>query len=178
MPGGIHAGTMRVMFSYDRFLLGNVSLGARFGFAFGGAPQDFFPMHFEARGTYYFGNVTEGRSRFMPFIALGVGLAQVDTNAPVQMVDCLPEAVDACLETPEVNEQLIDPENGAARLRNLDAYKSLGTVFANVSPGIMIALTRELSAVGNVGVLLMTDAEAATSLVLNLQPSLGVVLGF
>jgi hypothetical protein len=176
VPGGIHTGTMRVMFSYERFLLDNLSLGARFGFAFGGAPQDFFPMHFEARGSYYFGNVAEGRSRFVPFVALGVGLAQVDTNAPVQMVDCV--AIEPCLEAPEVNEQLIDPENGAARLRNLDAYKSLGTVFANVSPGIMVALTRELSAVGNVGVLLMTDSEAATSLVLNLQPSLGVVLGF
>ena len=100
----------------------------------------------------------------------------MDTNAPVQMVDCV--AVEPCLDAPEVNEQLIDPENGAARLRNLDAYKSLGRVFANVSPGIMFALTRELSAVGNVGVLLMTDSEAATSLVLDLQPSLGIMLGF
>jgi hypothetical protein len=178
VPGGIHSGTLRVMFSYERFLLENVSLGARFGFAFGGAPQDFFPLHFEARGTYYFGNVTQGRSRFIPYVALGVGLAQVDTNAPVQMVDCLPDAVDACLDAPEVNEQLVDPDNGAARLRNLDAYKSLGRVFANISPGIMFAITREVSAVGNVGVLLMTDSEAATTLVLNVQPSLGVVLGF
>jgi hypothetical protein len=178
VPGGIHAGTLRVMFSYDRFLLENLSLGARFGFAFNGAPEDFFPLHFEARGTYYFGNVTQGRSRFTPYVALGFGLAQVDTKVPVQMVDCLPDAIQECLDAPEVNEQLIDPDTGAARLRNLDAYKSLGTVFGNVSPGIMVALTREISAVGNVGVLLMTDAEAATSLVLNLQPSLGVVLGF
>jgi len=54
----------------------------------------------------------------------------------------------------------------------------LGTVFGSVSPGIMIALSRELSAVGNLGLLLMTDSEAATTLVLDLQPSLGVVLGF
>ncbi|HWO10761.1 MAG TPA: hypothetical protein VNN80_14810 [Polyangiaceae bacterium] len=178
VPGGIKAGTLRVMFSYDRFLLENLSLGARFGFAFNGAPEDFFPLHFEARGTYYFGNVTQGRSRFTPYVAVGIGLAQVDTKVPVQIVDCLPDSVPECLAAPEVNEQLIDPETGAARVRDLDAYKSLGTVFGNISPGIMVALTREISAVGNIGVLLMTDSEAATSLVLNLQPSLGVVLGF
>jgi len=178
VPGGFHSGTMRVMFSYDRFLLDSLSLGARFGFAFSGAPDGFFPLHFEARGTYYFGNVTQGRSTFVPYIAAGFGLAQVDSKVPVEMVDCRPEAIQACTDAPAVDEQLIDPEDGAARLRTLDAYKSLGTVFANISPGMMIALTRELSAVANVGVLLMTDQQRSTSLVINVQPSLGLALGF
>lgn len=178
VPGGLHSGTMRVMFSYDRFLLENVSLGARFGFAFSGAPDGFFPLHFEARGTYYFGNVTQGRSLFVPYFAVGFGLAQVDSKVPVQMVDCLPDAVDACLATPAVNDQLISPDGGAARLRTLDAYKSLGTVFATISPGMMVALGKQLSLVANVGVLLMTDEQRSTSLVINLQPSLGLGLGF
>jgi hypothetical protein len=178
VPGGFHAGTMRVMFSYDRFLLENVSLGARFGFAFSGAPDGFFPLHFEARGTYYFGNVTQSRSRFVPYVAVGFGLAQVDSKVPVQMVDCLPEALMACQQAPEVNAQLINPNGGAARLRTLDAYKSLGTVFGTVSPGLMVAISKELSAVANLGVLLMTDEQQSTSLVINLQPSLGVELGF
>jgi hypothetical protein len=169
---------MRVMFSYDRFLLENVSLGARFGFAFSGAPDGFFPLHFEARGTYYFGNVTQSRSRFVPYVAVGFGLAQVDSKVPVQMVDCLPEALQACQTAPEVNEQLINPNGGAARLRSLDAYKSLGTVFGTVSPGLMVSISKELSAVANLGVLLMTDEQQSTSLVINLQPSLGVELGF
>jgi hypothetical protein len=178
VPSGFHAGTMRVMFSYDRFLIDSVSLGARFGFAFSGAPDDFFPLHFEARGTYYFGNLTQGRSRIVPYVAAGFGLAQVDSKVPVQMVDCLPDAIQQCQSAPQVNEQLINPNGGAARLRTLDAYKSLGTVFGTISPGVMVALTRELSAVGNVGVLLMTDEQASTSLVINLQPTLGVELGF
>jgi hypothetical protein len=169
---------MRVMFSYDRFLLDSLSLGARFGFAFSGAPDGFFPLHFEARGTYYFGNVTQGRSTFVPYIAAGFGLAQVDSKVPVEMVDCRPESVDTCVQAPAVDEQLIDPDGGSARLRTLDAYKSLGTVFANISPGMMIALSRELSVVANVGVLLMTDEQRSTSLVVNLQPSLGVEVGF
>jgi hypothetical protein len=164
------------MFSYERFLLENLSLGARFGFAFGGAPDGFFPLHFEGRGTYYFGNVTEGRSTFIPYVAAGLGLAQVDSKVPVQMVDCVD--VDLCLAAPEVNEDLVDPNDGAARLRTLDAYKSLGTVFATISPGLMVAVSKQLSAVGNIGVLLMTDSQQSTSLVIDLQPSLGVQLGF
>jgi hypothetical protein len=178
VSGGFHAGTMRVMFSYDRFLLENVSLGARFGFAFSGAPDGFFPLHFEARGTYYFGNVTQGRSRFVPYVAVGAGLAQVDSKVPVQMVDCLPTAIVACTTYPQVDEQLVNPNGGAARLRTLDAYKSLGTVFGSLSPGLMVAVSKELSAVANLGVLLMTDQENSTSLVIDVQPSLGVELGF
>jgi hypothetical protein len=178
VPGGIHAGTLRVLLSYDRFLADNLSLGARFGFAFAGVPDGGFPIHFEARGTYYFGNVTQSRSRFVPYVALGFGLAQVDSKVPVQMVDCNQDRVDDCLAAPQVDEQLIDPETGLARLRTLDAYKSLGTVFATVSPGVLIALTDKLSAVGNVGVLLMTEKESSTSLVLDLEPTLGVMLGF
>lgn len=177
VPGGLHAGTMRVLFSYDRFVLDNVSLGARFGFAFSGAPDGFFPLHFEARGTYYFGNVTQGRSTIVPYVAVGFGLAQVDSKVPVQMVDCLPDAIANCQAAPEVNEQLVDPETGAARLRTLDAYQSLGTVFGTFSPGVMVALSKQVSAVANVGVLLMTD-EQQSSIVLNLQPTLGVELGF
>jgi hypothetical protein len=177
VPGGLHAGTMRVLFSYDRFLLENVSLGARFGFAFSGAPDGFFPLHFEARGTYYFGNVTQGRSTIVPYLALGFGLAQVDSKVPVEMVDCRPEALAMCQAAPAVNEALVDPNSGAARLRTLDAYQSLGTVFGTFSPGVMVALSRQLSAVANVGVLLMTDQQQST-IVLNLQPTLGVELGF
>ncbi len=178
VPGGLHAGTLRVLFTYDRFLLENLSLGARFGFAFNGTPEGFFPLHLEARGTYYFGNVTQGRSRFVPLVAVGFGLAQVDSKVPVEIVDCRPEAIDECLDADQVDENLIDPDTGAARLRTLDAYKSLGQVFAVVSPGLLVAITKELSAVANVGLLLMTEEEQSSSLVLTLQPSLGVMLGF
>ena len=176
VPGGITLGTMRVMFSYDRFLSENISLGARFGFAFNGVPSGFFPLHFEGRGTYYFGNVTQGRSTFVPLVAAGVGLAEVDSKTPVEMVDCVD--IENCLAAPEVNEALIDPVNGAARLRTLDAYKSLGTLFFTVSPGLMVAVSKNLSVVANVGVMLMTEKEQSSSLVLNLQPSLGMMLGF
>lgn len=183
VAGGPHLGTLRAMLSYERFLLDNVSLGVRFGFAFSGAPEDFLPLHFEGRGTYYFSDVTRGQSTFVPYLALGAGVAQVDSRAEVEMVDCLPDAVADCLAAPAVNESLIDrdgdgPDDGAARLRTLDAYKSFGTVFGTVSPGLMLALSRELSAVVNLGVLLMTEEGSSSSLIVNFQPTLGLALGF
>lgn len=177
VSSGLHLGTMRALFSYDRFLLDRLSLGVRFGFAFSGAPDGFFPLHFEGRGAYYFGDVTRRRSTFVPYIALGFGVAQVDSKVDVQMVECKPEAVDQCLAAPAVTADLIAPE-GPARLRTLDAYKSLGSVFATLSPGIMISLSKELSAVVNAGVLLMTEEQRSTALIVNLQPSLGLQLGF
>ena len=178
VTGGLHLGTMRALFSYDRFLTDNISLGVRFGFAFSGAPDGFFPLHFEGRGTYYFGDMIRGRSRFVPYLAIGAGVAQVDTRVPVEMVDCRPEQVMRCLGSTEVNQGLIDPTTGSARLRTLDAYKSLGKVFATIAPGLTVKLTKEVSGVANLGVLLMTEERSSTSLILDFQPSAGLVLGF
>ncbi len=177
VASGLHLGTMRAMISYDRFLLDNLSLGVRFGFAFSGAPDGFFPLHFEGRGTYYFTDVAKGASMWAPYFAVGFGLAQVDSRSEVEMVDCRPESVDECVGSPSVNQQLIDPEDGAARLRTLDAYKTLGQVFGSVSPGLMVAFSTELSGVANLGVMLMTE-EQAKAIVVNFQPSLGLALGF
>jgi hypothetical protein len=42
----------------------------------------------------------------------------------------------------------------------------------------MVKLSKQLSGVINLGVLLMTEERASTSLIIDLQPSAGVVLGF
>lgn len=180
VPGGIHTGTMRVMLSYDRFVFERLSLGVRFGFAFSGAPEDFLPLHFEGRGTYYFGNLPRGRSSLVPYVALGFGLAQVDSKAAVEIVDCdKPDRVQECVNSPRVDDVLVAGDgSGPARLLTLDAYKSLGSLFATVSPGLMLAFTKELSGVVNLGVLLMTEKSSSSSLIVNLQPSLGLALGF
>lgn len=178
VASGLHMGTMRVMLAYDRFLFDRFSLGVRFGFAFSGAPEDFFPLHLEGRGTYYFGDLTRGLSTFVPYVAAGFGLAQVDSRVEVQMVDCLPDQVASCQAAAQVDEGLVDPDTGAARLRTLDAYRSLGSVFGVLSPGLMIAFSRTTSIAFNVGLLLMTEEDSSASLLLSLQPSAGLTLGF
>ena len=178
VTSGFHPGTMRVMLSYERFLLDQFSLGVRFGFAFSGAPEDFFPLHFEGRATYYFADVTRGRSTFAPYVALGFGLAQVDSRVEVEMVDCLPDQLDVCQQATQVDQGLVDPETGAARLRTLDAYKTLGKAFGTIAPGLTIKLSRKASAVVNLGVLLMTEENNSSAIIFALQPSLGLAIGF
>ena len=177
VSSGVHRGTMRAMASYERFVMPELSVGVRFGFAFGGAPEDFFPMHFEGRATYYLGDVTTKSSMFIPYLALGAGLAQVDSRVEVEMVDCSLGSEQRCQQFPGVSEGLLGGDNPAARLRTMDAYKSFGTAFGAVSPGLMIAITDKVSAVVNVGVLLMTERDRAESLILSLQPSVGIAAG-
>ncbi len=177
VSSGVHQGTMRVMASYERFVMTELSVGARFGFAFGGAPEDFFPMHFEGRGTYYLGDVTTGSSTFVPYLSIGAGLAQVDSRVEVEMVDCSLGSQERCQQFPGVSEGLLGGDNPAASLRTLDAYKSFGTFFGSISPGVSIAITRKVSAVVNLGVLLMTERDSADALIFSFQPSLGISAG-
>lgn len=174
---GVHQGTMRVMASYERFVSSSLSVGARFGFAFGGAAEDFFPLHFEGRGTYYFSDLTRGKISFAPYVALGAGLAQVDSRVEVAMVDCRAGREADCQSYPTVSPGLLDETNGFATLRNLQAVKSLGTIFGSIAPGVMIGITDKLSGVLNVGLMLMTDQEQASEVIIAIEPSLGLAIG-
>jgi hypothetical protein len=143
-----------------------------------GAPDGFFPLHFEARGTYHFGDVPNGRDLFIPYVALGVGAAEVDSKASVSMVDCEPGAQQQLCRNADLTTGLVDPDDGLANVRTLDAYKSLGNAFVLLSPGVRVALGDNLAAVGNLGLLLMTEKEASSGVFLSLQPSVGATLGF
>lgn len=178
VAGGFHSSTLRVLLSYERFITNEISLGGRFGFAFAGAPDGFFPLHFEARGTYYFGDVPNGRDLFVPYVALGVGAAEVDSKASVSMVDCDPGEQQQLCENAPLTTGLVDPDDGIASVRTLDAYKSLGNAFVLLSPGVRVSLGDNLAAVGNLGLLLMTEKEASSGVFLSLQPTVGATLGF
>jgi hypothetical protein len=177
---GFHSSTMRALLTYERFVTDEISLGARVGFAFGGAPEDFFPLHFEARGTYYFGPIPESRVLFVPFVALGVGAAQVDSKASATIVECREGAEEFCTSDPPapVNTGFLDPMSGGGRLRTIDAYKTLGKAFIVVSPGARFLLADNLAVMANLGLMLMTEEEQSSSVFLTLQPSVGANFGF
>jgi hypothetical protein len=177
VAGGFHSSTLRVLLSYERFVTNEISLGGRFGFAFAGAPEGFFPLHFEARGTYYFGDVPNGREMFIPYVALGIGAAEIDSKASVSLVDCNPGQEQLCQNAP-LNTGLVDPDTGLARVRTIDAYKSLGNAFVLLSPGVRVALGDNIAAVGNLGLILMTEKEASSGVFLSVQPTVGATLGF
>lgn len=161
---GFRMATMRVMASYDRWF-GRFAAGARVGFAFGGAPEDFNPLHLEVRALYSMRR-DPLRQRLRPYLGLMAGLAQADPKSKTRVVDCTdasPNCEDASLE------ELAAPGNfpGAAEL-SLDAYRTGSTVFFGPALGVIYAFSNEQAMQLNVNAMFPD---------LVVQPSLGYVMG-
>jgi len=152
-------GTMRLMASYDRALLDNVSAGVRVGYAFGGGPQPasataFLPLHFEVRGTYWFGANPFAKEGLRPYVHVGGGVAQVDAKVPVQV-------------------RAVNPNDGNSYILNVDAWQKLGTGFVTAGGGLAFALSPTLALQANLNAMLMLGNSGFV-----IQPSLGAVTGF
>jgi hypothetical protein len=124
--GGFTLATERVLFGYDRVLGQNFTVGARLGYALGGAPQrpggtGFMPIHAEARAAYWFGNNPFARSGFRFFILAAGGMAEVDASVPVDVF-----ANAAAYPNNSQNER---------------AWKHTGQGFAALGGGTMFAFT-------------------------------------
>jgi hypothetical protein len=123
VAGGFTLSTTRVLLAYDRVIAANVSLGARVGYAFGGAPiapgaKAFFPAHIEARGAYWFGSDPFVRIGFRPYVVLAVGAAQFDGKVAVKADS---------LATPMVRT-------------DLEAWKKVGIGFGAAGFGLMYGI--------------------------------------
>ncbi|HLV67252.1 MAG TPA: hypothetical protein VKY73_15630 [Polyangiaceae bacterium] len=126
--------TMRVLFSYDR-AFDRLLAGGRLGFAFNGAPEGFLPIHLEARVGY---SLTKDpmSKRLRPYLGVAAGLAQVDTQAGVQIIDC----PDPACESATQDTQLVPYAQFA---RNLTAYHSGPKVFFGPTAHVQYALSNE-----------------------------------
>ena len=83
--GGFVLATTRVVVGYERVVfLPNLTVGLRLGFAFRGAPEDFVPVHAEARAAYWFGTDPLASTGFRPYAFLGGGIGEVDATMPVK----------------------------------------------------------------------------------------------
>jgi len=105
IASGIAPGTMRAMLSFDYALSPHLTLGGRAGYAFGGNPEDFMPVHAEARASYHFSELGAG---FGPYVGLSGGLAQADMKVSATMFNCSP------------NTQQQDPTYGMPLLPGYD----------------------------------------------------------
>jgi hypothetical protein len=77
------------LLGYERVVAENFLLGARLGFAFRGAPTNnageaFMPFHVELRAGYVFGSAPFESGGLRPYLAAGVGLAEVASNVGVE----------------------------------------------------------------------------------------------
>jgi hypothetical protein len=156
IEAGFRRGTTRLLVGYDRVLGGNLALGARVGYAFGGAPQApggnaFLPLHFEGRVTYYFGKGVLSRKGLRPFAHLSGGIAQIDSSVLVKLY---------------LTDQ--DPEPNS-----LHAWKRAGTSFAALGGGLMYAFNPKHGLFLDVRVIQLFG-ESGTAL----SPQLGYSVGF
>ena len=156
--GGILPSTFRLMASYDRWF-GRLGAGARLGFAFGGAPKDFKPIHIELR-VLYSPRPDPLTKRFRPYIGLSGGLARVDAKSKVTIVDCLA----ASCESKPVN-QLTAAE---ARSLKLDAYRLGSSGFFGPTAGFVYALASDSAIQFNVNFMLPDGV---------IEPSIGYLMG-
>lgn len=165
-PSKFRIGTMRAMLSYERWF-GRLSAGARVGWAFGGAPEDFSPIHLEARVQYALRNdVLNKRGR--PYLGLAFGMAQVDLKEEVDVIDCTAVTPD---RTACQNATPADLANGlpaGATIRTLDAYRKGSKFFFGPTIGYIIAFSNEAALSFNVNVMFPD---------LVFEPTVGYVMG-
>jgi hypothetical protein len=159
---GFSPATARVMLSFDRVLTPNVTLGARFGYAFGGGPPagknkdvKFLPFHAEVRVGYWIGQDVFAKKGIRPYLGVGGGMAQVDAKLPVTVIDCGPQGT-ACGTAPQ----------------QLDAYKKLGQSFVALHGGAMYALSQNGGFLLNLNLMYMLPTTGQV-----IEPSIGYVFG-
>jgi hypothetical protein len=161
--GGFASATQRVLLGYDFAITGNILLGARLGFAFGGGPQrtsqdplntetypEFMALHGELRGSYWFGEQVLTTETFRPFVQLSGGAAQVDASLDTEVIDL--STGHSC------NDATVSCRTP------VQAWRKTGTMFFSGGVGSVLAFDK------NIGVLI----EARY---MHLLPSAGSVLG-
>lgn len=169
VAGNVQAGfglsTMRVLASFDRWF-GRLGAGARLGFAFGGPPKDFNPIHLEARVMYSM-RKDQLNKRFRPYIGIAGGMAEVTPHAKVQVYDCKAATSTADCKSWKPGEPALPKLQGASAAK-LDAYKAGSGLFIGPTIGFLYALANDSGIAANVNVMFPDVA---------FEPSIGYVLG-
>jgi hypothetical protein len=185
---GFGLSTLRVMLGYDRLILDNFTAGARLGFAFNGASGPgvaFLPVHIEARAGYWFGpnpfgrdpkdSQTKLRLRVRPFAFVSGGLAQVDTQVDVEVLEdgqaC--GAVDPTNINSPCTINRTDKAEPEKRRQTLKAYKQAGNGFASLGGGVSLSPIPLIAF--NVALRLGVTFPVVTMV---LSPEAGVSVGF
>ena len=174
VASGVHLATIRVLLSYD-FLYKRFLFGGRAGWAFRGSPNDFSPLHLEARAMYSLRKGPEN-NYFRPYLGLMGGYGQVDTPVTVKVLDCSTAAdpatgnslVDECQTASTAEEiALMRSMNGAVD-REFDAYHQGGSIFFGPTFSMWFMFSNESAFVFNLNVMLPNVV---------FQPSLGYAMG-
>jgi hypothetical protein len=151
LSSGAYLATIRALFSYE-YAIDRLVLGARLGWAFRGAPQNFMPVHAEARA--FFSMVKDPLNRrFRPYLGVTAGLAQVDGHGPTQIIDCVssdPLLRDECVNAQDQTtlDYFLSDRTLAVR-KTLNAYREGSKGFFGPSLMMVFALANDSAIVFN-----------------------------
>ncbi|HEY2408785.1 MAG TPA: hypothetical protein VGI10_22420 [Polyangiaceae bacterium] len=124
VKSGIGLATTRILLGFDRFVIPSLTIGARVGFAIGGAPKpdvgsSFLPVHAEVRAAYWF-----SKGSIRPYVLLGGGLAEVDSHVAVDY-----------FQTDDVSGATCGTKG--CQKGTLDAYRHSGNGFVSLGFGTL-----------------------------------------
>jgi hypothetical protein len=142
-------GTLRFLLAYERLLGTRVVAGIRVGYTHFGTPEDFVPLHAEARFAFHFRDDGFAEPGLRPYLFAGGGYGPAAGRVSVEVID------------------------DRNRKHTLDAYQTAGPGFATLGLGAQYAVTPALALVLEVGGRAMLPEFAAV-----LGPHLGVAYGF
>lgn len=175
---GAALATMRVVVAFDRLVLDNLAIGARVGYAFGGATDggaSFLPLHIEGRATYYLGKQPFSHAGVRPFVFISGGVAQVDTKQSVQIEEN--GQVCGAKDPADANSPCTHPSipggHVEQRVQTLAVYKQAGEGFVGGGIGVSYAPTRSLAL--NLGVRGSVTLPVVTAVI---SPEAGLAVGF
>ncbi|HVR20343.1 MAG TPA: hypothetical protein VMS65_11620, partial [Polyangiaceae bacterium] len=177
VASGLHLATLRALLSYD-FVFKRFMFGGRLGWAFLGAPEDFTPIHIEARALYSLRKGPEN-NRFRPYLGLAAGYAQVQTKVSTKILDCvappgvtdqlmIDAAVADCKDDTLQTEMDAKKAAGSAVERELDAYHQGGKIFFGPTLTLQHMFSNESAIVFNLNVMFPNVV---------FQPSIGYAMG-
>lgn len=153
VKSGFTPAQIRVLLSYEFLFNSKMSVGLRAGYALQGAPEDFLPVHAEARFSYYFlGNEGAG---FHPYVHAGGGLGDVHGLV-------LKKDVVTC----------VDGVCDQANPLDIKIYQNSGPVFGTVGAGALWRFTEKVGLKLNVNAMFLFPNPGTA-----IQPSLGLVYG-
>jgi hypothetical protein len=142
-------GTLHLLLMYERVLAKRMVLGVRAGYTLFGVPEDFVPIHAEARFAFHLSNDPFARPGVRPYVFVGAGFGPASGRVPVEVVDA------------------------TAGKQKLDAYQEGGPAFVALGPGLQYGLGPNLALV-----LELSAKAMIPDFALVIAPYLGAAYGF
>jgi hypothetical protein len=190
LGGKLNAGLagIPILLTYDRVLGTRITVGGRVGYVVGGNKMpkptagngvSFIPVHVEGRLGVWFGSDPFGDSSIRPHLNLALGLGTGNIKGTVQIADCrggiqsngtvppAPPTYNRCATGSAA------PNQAGYKPANMDAFKTMGPIFAAGGGGVMFAFSPTFGIDVNVNAVVYLPTFGIA-----IEPMIGPAIGF